>query len=352
MADGYRNDDRWSDRDRTRDWDRGSERMGSSWDDSQRGGYGERGRERGRDEHRGFFDKAADEVRSWFGSDEDRDRDRSRRGGDWSGYENRDLTRGRYGQDVGDRYEGRGEQYGQRGGSTRARSYDESGTGGGYGGGRDYDREYSARGYGRGGYAGQARGDAFGRGSYAGKSQGFGGQGNSYGESPSFRDTSDEYGRREMGGQSGQPFQGGDYGRGLDRQGGRGESPDGYFVYEEVTVRPTANQDDHYRSWRDRQVQELDRDYEQYCREREQQFHQDFDSWRQNRRSESGESGETGRPAIGSASSSASTSSRGSSRSGSSGSKTTGSKDQAETAGSSSGSSGSESGSSSRSRSS
>lgn len=27
----------------------------------------------------------------------------------------------------------------------------------------------------------------------------------------------------------------------------------------------------------------LDQDYEDYCREREQQFHQDFDSWRRNR---------------------------------------------------------------------
>jgi hypothetical protein len=42
-------------------------------------------------------------------------------------------------------------------------------------------------------------------------------------------------------------------------------------------------QDDHYRSWRDRQMQALDRDYEDYCREREQQFHSDFDSWRRNR---------------------------------------------------------------------
>ena len=41
--------------------------------------------------------------------------------------------------------------------------------------------------------------------------------------------------------------------------------------------------DDHYRSWRDQQMQALDRDYEDYCREREQQFHQDFDSWRRQR---------------------------------------------------------------------
>jgi len=44
-----------------------------------------------------------------------------------------------------------------------------------------------------------------------------------------------------------------------------------------------SGQDDHYRSWRDRQMEALDRDYADYCREREQQFHSDFDSWRSRR---------------------------------------------------------------------
>ena len=47
----------------------------------------------------------------------------------------------------------------------------------------------------------------------------------------------------------------------------------------------SASPDEHYRSWRDKQMRALDRDYEDYCREREQQFHQDFDSWRRNRES-------------------------------------------------------------------
>ena len=54
----------------------------------------------------------------------------------------------------------------------------------------------------------------------------------------------------------------------------------------------SSHQDDHYRSWRDSQVKALDRDYEDYCREREQQFHQDFDSWRQNRQQPTGQSGQ------------------------------------------------------------
>ena len=42
----------------------------------------------------------------------------------------------------------------------------------------------------------------------------------------------------------------------------------------------SANPDDHYRSWRDRHIGDLDRDYQDYCREREQQFHREFDDWR------------------------------------------------------------------------
>jgi len=45
----------------------------------------------------------------------------------------------------------------------------------------------------------------------------------------------------------------------------------------------SSRQDDHYRSWRDKQMQALDRDYADYCREREEQFHRDFDSWRSQR---------------------------------------------------------------------
>ena len=42
----------------------------------------------------------------------------------------------------------------------------------------------------------------------------------------------------------------------------------------------SAHSDDHYRSWRDRHMSELDRDYQDYCREREQQFHREFSEWR------------------------------------------------------------------------
>ena len=59
-----------------------------------------------------------------------------------------------------------------------------------------------------------------------------------------------------------------------------------------------SSQENHYRSWRDRQMEALDRDYQDYCREREQRFHQDFDSWRQNRRQRSQGGGQTEMEAV------------------------------------------------------
>ncbi|HEX8838985.1 MAG TPA: hypothetical protein VF750_00790 [Sphingomicrobium sp.] len=74
----------------------------------------------------------------------------------------------------------------------------------------------------------------------------------------------------------------GDYGRSGQSQGGFGGSSD----WERSPRNFSSHQDDHYRSWRDRQMSALDADYQDYCREREQQFHQDFDSWRKNRQSQ------------------------------------------------------------------
>jgi hypothetical protein len=65
------------------------------------------------------------------------------------------------------------------------------------------------------------------------------------------------------------------------REGAFGGSSD----YAQGRRSYSAHPDDHYRSWRDRQVQMLDQDYADYCREREQQFHREFDDWRRNRQS-------------------------------------------------------------------
>ena len=76
----------------------------------------------------------------------------------------------------------------------------------------------------------------------------------------------------------------GDYGR-----SGQSQRFSGGGDWERSPRNFSSHQDDHYRSWRDRQMSALDADYQDYCREREQQFHQDFDSWRKNRQGQGGQ---------------------------------------------------------------
>jgi len=66
--------------------------------------------------------------------------------------------------------------------------------------------------------------------------------------------------------------------------GGRSQSARGMAGRERGSQQISSNRDDHYRSWREKQMQALDRDYADYCREREQQFHSEFDAWRSQRR--------------------------------------------------------------------
>ena len=82
-------------------------------------------------------------------------------------------------------------------------------------------------------------------------------------------------GESHYGGEHGYGGFQGDYSRSGREQGGFG----GYGDYREERRSFSANPDDHYRSWRVRHMQALDRDYAAYCREREQQFHRDFNSW-------------------------------------------------------------------------
>ena len=72
----------------------------------------------------------------------------------------------------------------------------------------------------------------------------------------------------------------GDYAGGRE-QGGFG----GYGDYAEGRTSFTSHPDQHYRSWRDKQIRAMDRDYDEYCREREQEFHSDFEAWRGQRHS-------------------------------------------------------------------
>jgi hypothetical protein len=158
--------------------------------------YGEEDRQRssGQRDERGFFERAGEEVRSWFGDDQfDRNRERGNPGGGQS-----------WGQDN------QGSDW--RGGSA--------------GSGRGH---YGAE-HGFGGFQGDYGG--------GGGQGGFGGRGDWDGGRQSF-----------SGGRSGHPM------------------------------------DHHYLSWRDRHIADLDRDYEEYCREHQQDFHSSFGNWRQQRQS-------------------------------------------------------------------
>src|SRR5207248_11743732 len=50
----------------------------------------------------------------------------------------------------------------------------------------------------------------------------------------------------------------------------------------------SRHEDPHYRTWRDRHMSEIDRDYDEYRREHQAQFESDFGSWRQRRREKRG----------------------------------------------------------------
>ena len=81
--------------------------------------------------------------------------------------------------------------------------------------------------------------------------------------------------------------------RNEDRQrGSRGEREFGaddrdrrfMFGDRDATRRRASDRDEQYLTWRDKQIEALDRDYAEYRREREEQFQQEFDSWRRSRR--------------------------------------------------------------------
>ena len=96
------------------------------------------------------------------------------------------------------------------------------------------------------------------------------------------RGWSDEDGWSDRGSRIESPGRERGYGgfRDDDRDEGRFGGSGGYSQHRRSL---SAHPDDHYRSWRERHMSELDRDYQDYCREREQAFHQDFDAWRSQR---------------------------------------------------------------------
>ena len=177
-----------------------------------------RGDPRGTNHDRGFFERAGEEIKSWFGDDDDnRHRD------------DRDRDHGRHRPAFGDD-RARGDDR-ENPAMHSDRAYDR-----GYG--RDYDRDHR-------------------------------------GSSGSDRDY--------------QPMTG-DYAR-EGRGPGRDEGRDPRSEYERDQYRRTsyagssAPNDPHYHAWKRRQMEELDRDYDDYRREHQSKFESEFGGWREKRQS-------------------------------------------------------------------
>ena len=236
----------------------------SRWSDDrdrERGWSGDRRSSGERDDDRGFWDRASDEVASWFGDDdaerrrrEDHMREDRGNGGSGWGWDNRDPSRGRersstdwqrdrnHHRDRGNRswLETRG--LNERGGFSD-RDYNRSWRDELSGPGnreRDWDRE----------------------------------RGRDY------RPTTGDYGRSSGG---------------FDRDFDRSQSPWGRDDYRTTSRAGTSDwsdrsrhEDPHYRSWRDRHMSDLDRDYDDYRREHQQKFESEFGSWRERRQQKRG----------------------------------------------------------------
>ena len=237
--------DRYDTRDAPRD-----ERSRWSGDrDSDRSWRGDN-RSHGRHDERGFFERAGDEISSWFG-DEDAERRRHE-----------------------DRIRDERDDVGRSRSMSHDRDYDR-----GYG--RDWNRDRSE-------HRDRDRNDNRGVFARGGSSE---------------RDYNPDW-RRELGRDSdrdrGYRPMTGDYGRSERGFGGdRSDSEWARAPYRRTSRAGTSDQSDrsrhersdfdpHYRSWRDRQMSELDRDYDDYRRENQSRFESEFGSWRERRQQKRG----------------------------------------------------------------
>ena len=186
---------------------------------------------------RGWFERAGDEIASWFG-DEDGDGRRGRPDGQRFRSHGDQDRQGWFG-DAQSAQRGRGSERDH--GDRWNRSGTESGGSGTSFTGSDSDLERYER---------QARWRDEGyRRPYTGRSTG----------------RQDFGGERDRGGRPYRPMTG-DYGR--SERGGM--------------------HDRHYDEWRARQMDQLDRDYDDYARENQSRFEDDFSSWRERRQQKRG----------------------------------------------------------------
>ena len=203
--------------------------------------------DRGREE-RGFFERAGDEIASWFGDDEgERGRRRDEQMGgrdDDNGRDDDSRRRFSSGRDRA-RVEGDNDRDRTRRSSPGDRDYRSSSDREPWGGGDRNDR-----GDDRGGY----------------------------------RPMAGDYGRSQG------PFAAGGSGRGDSEGRGRYDRGEGNWDRDDArrarivgSSDRSQPQDPHYQQWRQRQIDELDRDYDEYRREHQSKFENDFGSWRSNR---------------------------------------------------------------------
>ena len=206
----------------------------------------ERGRG-GRDE-RGFFERAGEEIASWFGDDDDRSRGQRDDRGDMN--RDRDWRGGR------DHWRDR--EPTRAPGHENRWNRDES-SGRGRGRWRDDDEDRGM--FGRSGSRG------FGDRQSSGSSMWSGGN-----------HSEPERGYRPMTG---------DYGRTRGDDDDFSRSQWGRDDYRRTSFAGSSDRsnhpDPHYAEWRQRQLSELDRDYDEYRREHQSKFESDFGDWRSRR---------------------------------------------------------------------
>ncbi|HEX8241675.1 MAG TPA: DUF2171 domain-containing protein [Allosphingosinicella sp.] len=250
-------DDRFGDRWRDRD-DRGDGWRGDGWR-----GDGWRGEGRGGDD-RGFFDRAGDEVRSWFG-DDDAQRRREMDERRWQQEQRMSGRRDNDPRSGGSGWMGGG--WGNQPGESWHR--DRPGVRGGW----DRDASSEREGWFSSSVGGE-RGERWG-GSSGGRQEGFGndrvahGGGFGGGHPGQGRFDRDDPGRVGSSAAMGQRFASFGGGEHITRGGPGGDI-----------------HDPHYSEWRRRQIEDLDRDYDEYRREHQSKFEQEFGGWRQKRASQ------------------------------------------------------------------
>ncbi len=256
----------------------------SRWSNNDRSDQSRHRDSLGHPDERGFWDRASDEVASWFGDDE---AERRRRGDTHRDHRTAGIDR-RHEREHGASGRGWSSDPDRRG----DRDYDRDQTA--YGGSRsDQDFNYDRGVFNRGGsserdYDPRSRRDMWrsnqdrnsGRGREAGSrytpmTGNYGGAGR-YESDQFFAASGYGAGERALG----------------DYNDDRSKTPYGRDETRRTSFTGLRNDDrefdPNYRSWRDRQMGDLDRDYDDYSREHQARFEQDFTSWREKRQHKRG----------------------------------------------------------------